>query len=69
MKKSTTIDMLGINLHQHRNIHWSVNEDEVSEMKRKISKHDELTNEVFNLMGAHIQKRCEERVNFYVIPD
>ncbi len=69
MRKSTTIDMLGINLHQQKDIHRSVNNDEVSEMKQKIEKHDEITNEVFNLMGAHIQKRCEERVNFYVITD
>ena len=38
-------------------------------MRKKIEKHDEVTNEVFNLMGAQIQKRCDERVNFYLVND
>ena len=54
IKKSTTIDMLRINLHQKRDIHRSVNDDEISLMRTKIEKHDEVTNEVFNLMGAQI---------------
>ena len=53
-KKATTIDLLHINLHQQRDIHRSVNDAEVSTMRQMIEKHDEVTNEVFNLMGAQI---------------
>jgi hypothetical protein len=44
--------MLRLDLHSKKNIHREVNPNEIHYMRRKIEKHDEVTNEVFNLMGA-----------------
>lgn len=52
IKPPTTIDMLRLDLHSKKNIHREVNPNEIHYMRRKIEKHDEVTNEVFNLMGA-----------------
>ena len=69
VKKATTIELLRLDLHQKKDIYRAVHPEEVTVMKRKIEKHDEVTNELFNLMGAQIQKRCEERVNFCLLPN
>lgn len=41
-----------ISLHKQEDIRRQVNQQEVNLMRQKIEKHDEVTNEVFNLMGA-----------------
>ena len=38
-------------------------------MQRKLASHSEETNELFNLMARQIKKRCEERVNMFILED
>jgi|688.fasta_scaffold183067_1 hypothetical protein len=41
-----------ISLHKQEDLRRQVNKQEVNVMRQKIENHDEVTNEVFNLMGA-----------------
>jgi hypothetical protein len=41
-----------ISLHKKEDLRRQVNKQEVNVMRQKIENHDEVTNEVFNLMGA-----------------
>ena len=36
-------------------------------MQKIISTHSEESNELFNLMARQIKKRCEERVNMFIV--
>jgi len=36
-------------------------------MRTTMKQHSEETNELYNLMARHIKKRCEERINLYMV--
>ena len=36
-------------------------------MRNRMKEHSEETNELFNLMARQIKKRCEERINLFVV--
>lgn len=38
-------------------------------MRVKMAHHSEETNELFNLMARSIKKRCEERVNLFMVQE
>ena len=60
---------MGINLHEEKEVDRDVEDLEVTQMRGKMAQHSEETNELFNLMARSIKKRCEERVNLYMVEE
>ena len=64
-----TIELMGLNLHEEKEVDRDVEDLEVTMMRGKMAQHSEETNELFNLMARSIKKRCEERVNLYTVEE